>query len=138
MALSRDAPFRAFLLEVIMTFFLVTIVFGVAIKAQHFPDDPRLEPLTAAFAALPISAAVVSMICIGFLTGTGINPARAIGPELLSNSWNRNSWLYYIGPMIGGAIAGLCYEFLLTKRRSSYWKPQGDDVNIQVPSKAAA
>jgi glycerol uptake facilitator-like aquaporin len=128
LALSRDEPFRGLLLEIIMTFFLLTVVFGVGFKAQHFPNDPRLEPLTAAFAALPVTAVVAGMICIGALSGTGMNPARAFGPELLSNNWNKNSWIYYIGPFIGAILAAINYEFILTKHRDSYWRPKGDIV----------
>ncbi len=130
LSLSKDEPLRGLLLEIIMTFILVTVVFGVGIKAQHFPEDPRLEPLTAAFAALPVASAVAAMISAGALTGTGMNPARSFGPELLSNNWNKNSWVYYVGPILGGILAAANYEFVLTKKRESYWRPKGDTTSL--------
>ncbi len=43
------------------------------------------------------------------LTGGAFNPARAFGPELVSNSWS-DAWIYYVGPLAGGAIAALLYD----------------------------
>ena len=43
------------------------------------------------------------------LTGGSFNPARAFGPELVSGSWS-DAWIYYVGPLAGGAIAALLYD----------------------------
>ena len=40
-----------------------------------------------------------------------MNPARAFGPELVQNVWS-NAWVWYLGPLIGGALAALAYEWL--------------------------
>jgi aquaporin TIP len=47
----------------------------------------------------------------GPLTGAAMNPARAFGPELVGNFWG-NAWVYWVGPAIGGVIAGVAYEWL--------------------------
>ena len=39
------------------------------------------------------------------------NPARAFGPELIASSWD-DFWIWYVGPMAGGAIAALLYDEL--------------------------
>jgi hypothetical protein len=40
-----------------------------------------------------------------------MNPARALGPELAGNSWT-GWWIYWIGPIAGGLVAALAYEYL--------------------------
>jgi hypothetical protein len=52
---------------------------------------------------------VFGMLLAYPLTGGAFNPARAFGPELISNSWS-DAWIYYVGPLAGGAIAALLYD----------------------------
>jgi hypothetical protein len=40
-----------------------------------------------------------------------MNPSRAFGPQLADWEW-ADGWIWYIGPLIGGGIAALAYEFL--------------------------
>jgi len=40
-----------------------------------------------------------------------MNPARALGPELVQNFWS-NAWVYWVGPLIGGGLAALAYDRL--------------------------
>jgi aquaporin TIP len=44
-----------------------------------------------------------------------MNPARAFGPELVQGVWS-NWWVWYAGPIVGGAVAALLYEWLYLKR----------------------
>jgi glycerol uptake facilitator-like aquaporin len=50
------------------------------------------------------------------LTGASVNPARSLGPALVSGTW-ANHWIYWIGPLIGGSLAGLVYEYVYMNRR---------------------
>jgi len=118
--LLTDQFLRGFALEIVLTFILVTVYFGVSIKAQHLNEDTGLEPITSLFAHVPIGNAVGACLLAGSLTGGCLNPARALGPELLSWSWQSYSWIYYVGPLIGGVIGGIIFEFILTKPRRSY------------------
>jgi glycerol uptake facilitator-like aquaporin len=43
------------------------------------------------------------------LTGGAINPARVFGPALAVSFWNAH-YVYWLGPLIGGALAGLVYK----------------------------
>ena len=50
----------------------------------------------------------------GPLTGAAMNPARTFGPALVSSHWS-NHMVYWIGPLIGGALAGIIYGRFLIK-----------------------
>jgi aquaporin TIP len=51
----------------------------------------------------------------GPFTGAAMNPARAFGPELVENDWS-NAWVWYVGPVLGGVLAALAYEWLYLRR----------------------
>ena len=53
-------------------------------------------------------------IAEGIGTFTLTNPARTFGPALASAHWN-NHLVYWIGPLLGGALAGLIYGRFLIK-----------------------
>jgi glycerol uptake facilitator-like aquaporin len=45
------------------------------------------------------------------LTGGSLNPARSLGPAIFANVWSHH-YIYWIGPLIGGTIAGGFYRFI--------------------------
>jgi aquaporin TIP len=90
-------------LETVMTFFLVWVVFATA-------ADPR--GTFKSIAGFAIGLTIGADILIGGpLTGAAMNPARAFGPQLVSGEW-ADWWIWYVGPLLGGALAALSYEFL--------------------------
>jgi aquaporin Z len=47
------------------------------------------------------------------VTNTSVNPARSTGVALFAGSWAiRQLWLFWIAPLIGGAVGGLLYRAL--------------------------
>jgi hypothetical protein len=40
-----------------------------------------------------------------------MNPARSLGPALLSGVWN-GQWLYFVAPLLGAALGALLYHWL--------------------------
>ncbi|KAK7337124.1 hypothetical protein VNO77_17684 [Canavalia gladiata] len=95
---------NALVLEIVMTFGLVYTVYATAI-------DPKKGNL-----------GIIAPIAIGFIVGANIllggafdgasmNPAVSFGPSVVSWSWN-NHWIYWVGPLIGGGLAGLIYEVI--------------------------
>lgn len=92
----------ACLVEIVLTFFLVLSIFGAAV-------DKRAPP---GFAGLVIGLVVAMDIWIGGpLTGASMNPARTFGPALVSGNWTAH-WVYWVGPIVGGLIAALIYNYL--------------------------
>lgn len=110
-ALGNGASFgTAVLLEAILTFFLVFAVFGVAVDGRG--------PFKG-IAGFGIGLVLGFDILMGGpLTGAAMNPARAFGPALVSGFWQ--DWLvYWIGPLIGAALAAGVYGYLLLPARSA-------------------
>ena len=96
-------PEAGLLIEAILTFFLVWVVFASA-------ADPR--GTFKSIAGLAIGFTITMDILMGgTLTGAAMNPARALGPELISNTWD-DFWIWYVGPFAGGVIAAVAYELL--------------------------
>ena len=93
------------LIEIILTFLLVFTIFGVAV-------DKRAPK---GFYGLAIGLVLTFDILVGgALTGASMNPARTFGPALVSGFW-QNHLVYWIGPIIGGIVAAVLYNFILLK-----------------------
>ncbi len=57
-----------------------------------------------------------AMVCVEApVSGTSTNPARSLGPEVISGVW-RGWWIYWVGPAIG-ALMGLAVHRLPGLRR---------------------
>jgi aquaporin Z len=91
---------RAVLFEAVGTFFLVWAVFATAV------DDRGPFNKTAGFTiGLTITFGILA---IGPWTGAAFNPARWFGPALATGTWD-NWWVWILGPVAGGIIAGVAY-----------------------------
>jgi MIP family channel proteins len=95
---------QAITLEAIATFFLVFVVFGTAVDKKA----PRIGGLAI---GLTIAA---DILAIGPLTGASMNPARSFGPAFASQVWE-GQLIYWIGPLVGGALAALLYDRLFIR-----------------------
>ncbi|KIX93958.1 uncharacterized protein Z520_10295 [Fonsecaea multimorphosa CBS 102226] len=47
-----------------------------------------------------------------YYTGAGINPARALGPDVVTHSFPTYHWIYWIGPFLGSFVSAVFF-FLL-------------------------
>jgi MIP family channel proteins len=106
--LARDfLPTSGIILEAVMTFFLVIVVFATAV------DERGAFNKIAGFGiGLTIT---MDILTGGPLTGAAMNPARAFGPAVAAHYW-RNHGVYWVGPLIGGVVAGWLYDTLFLKR----------------------
>jgi len=93
---------QALVLEIVMTFGLVYTVYATAI-------DPKKGSL-GTIAPIAIGFIVGANILVGgAFDGASMNPAVSFGPALVSWSWT-HQWVYWVGPLIGGAIAAIVYD----------------------------
>jgi aquaporin Z len=51
----------------------------------------------------------------GHIIGAAMNPARYIGPALMGGGL-QYFWLYWLGPLAGGAAAALLYHCILEEK----------------------
>jgi MIP family channel proteins len=93
----------AFGLEAIMTFFLVWVVFASAVDARG-----TFKSIAGLAIGLTIT---IDVLFGGPFTGAAMNPSRAFGPQLVGDYWS-HAWVWYAGPIAGGTVAALLYEFL--------------------------
>ena len=98
-------PAGGLVAEIVLTFALVFVVFATAVDPKGLG---HLAPLAIGFTILVDHLAGVPM------TGAGMNPARSFGPALVAGAWE-NHWIYWIGPLIGGGVAALVYEFVFLR-----------------------
>ncbi len=93
-------------LEAIFTFFLVTVIFMTAVHKKA----------AAGIQGITIGGMVFLLHIVGVpLTGASMNPARTFGPALASGFWEFH-WVYWVGPIIGGIIAGLIMNYVFVKK----------------------
>ena len=89
----------ALIMEAVMTFFLVLVIFGTVID----PRGPK------AIAPLAIGLIItMDILTGGRITGAAMNPARALGPAIIQQDFT-NWWIYWVGPIIGGLISAFAY-----------------------------
>jgi MIP family channel proteins len=100
---------RGIMIEAILTFFLVFVVFGTGVD-QRF--GARLGGLAIGFTV------ALDILAGGPLTGAAMNPARWLGPAIAQGVFPDPS-VYLVGPVLGAVIAALVWSFVLLERRKS-------------------
>lgn len=98
-------PVIGFVVEAILTFFLVNQVMNAGISGK---------------ATIPGGLAIgfTLVFCIlmgGPLTGASLNPARTLGPAVATGNFS-DLWVYFAGPILGGVAAGLLYKGFFEER----------------------
>lgn len=89
-------------MEIIVTFALVYTVYATA-------ADPKKGSL-GTIAPIAIGFIVGANILVaGPFSGGSMNPARSFGPAVASGNF-AGIWIYWVGPLIGGGLAGLIYS----------------------------
>lgn len=93
--------------ELVLTFAFVMVVMGAT--------DSRAP---AGFAGLAIGLALTLIHLISIpVTNTSVNPARSTGPALFAGGWAIGQlWLFWLAPLIGGAVAGWVYTAVFSER----------------------
>ena len=98
-------PVKGFVLEAIMTFFLANAVMNAGISGKATIPGGLAIGLTLTFCIL----------MGGPLTGGSLNPARSLGPAVMTGNFN-DIWVYLLGPALGGIAAGFLYKGVFEER----------------------
>ena len=94
----------AFVTEVVLTAFFLIVIMG----STH-----KLAPACAAPIAIGLALTLIHLISIP-ITNTSVNPARSTGPALLEGGIALAQLpLFWVAPLIGGALGGWIYRTLL-------------------------
>ncbi len=93
---------QALVWEGVLTFFLMLVIVAVA-------TDTRLVGQGAAVAIG--SAVAMGALVGGPVSGASMNPARSLGPALVSGNLSE-LWIYLVAPPIGAVVAVLLYRYL--------------------------
>nr|XP_023029311.1 neurogenic protein big brain [Leptinotarsa decemlineata] len=114
------APWEIFGIEFILTF---VVVFSYLISMDTYRKWTGTSSLTigstysaCTFASMPY-----------------LNPARSLGPSFVLNRWE-NNWVYWLGPLCGGIVSALIYEYIFNTRRPKQVKESQDDESSSIRS----
>ncbi len=100
---------HAFVLEVVLTFLLVYVIYGTAIDKRG----------AHAIAPLAIGLTITMDILVaGPLTGAAMNPSRFFGPALVQGEW-KDGWVYFLAPAVGAVLASIVQNFILIPREDA-------------------
>ncbi len=101
---SNDFPRRTFVAEMIGTFALAYVVLNVATSAKTAGNS---------YYGLAIGFTVLSMAYVlGPVSGGAFNPAVAIGASVFGVFGWHIIWIYLLGTLVGGAIAGIVFRII--------------------------
>ena len=100
--LPAGSPWQAAGFELLLTAGLMIVIMAVA-------TDTRAVGQAAAFA---IGATVgLEALFAGPISGASMNPARSLGPALVSGTWTAQ-WVYIVAPLLGAVLGALLYRWL--------------------------
>lgn len=113
----------AIVIEALLTFLLVFTVLAVTSKRGETP---------VAGAAIGLVLAIIHLVGIP-LTGTGVNPARSLGPALFAGGEPlEHVWVFLLAPLVGGILAAAVQPWLYA--RESEARP----IKAQEPATSEA
>jgi aquaporin Z len=116
---------NALLLEIILTFFLMFVIFGVAI------DHRTGRAISGLVIGLTIT---MDIFAGGVVSGAVMNPARWFGPAVIQQSFD-NWWIWIVGPVAGAVVAALLYNEVLLSRVPA-GAPPSDRIDPEHPRDA--
>lgn len=103
--LPRGSGLQLFIMEFILTFILMLVICGSAVHGKAIKS----------FAGLAIGLTVgLEAMFAGPITMASMNPARSIGPALVSGNLEY-LWIYIVATILGALLAGFVFSRYITK-----------------------
>jgi aquaporin NIP len=100
---------QSFILEMILTFFLMFVIISVAIGSKE----------QGMFAGLAIGAVVgLEAMFAGPICGASMNPARSLAPAIVSGHLE-HLWIYLIAPVAGAILAIPIWKYLTINNKNN-------------------
>lgn len=99
--LTDKDPLKTIVVEAVLTAFLLFSIFGSAVAGRNGHAVGLAIGLTL----------TMDILMGGYLTGASMNPARTFGPALVTGNL-QYLWMYFVGPLAGGAVAAIVYNTL--------------------------
>ncbi|MEE6472197.1 hypothetical protein FKM82_009530 [Ascaphus truei] len=101
---NSTGPGQAVAVEIILTFQLVLCIFAST-------DSRRSDNVGSPALSIGLSVTLGHLVGI-YYTGCSMNPARSFAPAVIVNRFT-NQWVFWVGPIIGGILASVVYNYLL-------------------------
>jgi len=120
----------ALLGEIVTTFTMVSLLIVFIGFRRLRPFTPGIFPILYAI-MVPLEASI---------SGTSTNPARSLGPALVSGQW-QGWWIYWLGPLVGAFLATLACSFLakrITVAKLYYFDSDRDGLFRRMGSSSLA
>jgi len=92
----------AFVVELVFTAIFVTVILQSS-RSERFGGT--------ALIAIPLTLLAIHFAAIPF-SGSSVNPARTLGPDLVGNTWT-GVWIYFVAPPLGAVIAWLVHTVVV-------------------------
>ncbi|ESZ90878.1 hypothetical protein SBOR_8747 [Sclerotinia borealis F-4128] len=100
---ASTSTVRGVFIEAILTAELVFTIFMLA-KEKH--KATFIAPV-----GIGLALFIAEMVGV-FYTGGSLNPSRSFGPCVVTGSFDKEHWIYWVGPIMGTFIAVFFYKFI--------------------------
>jgi aquaporin Z len=97
-----DGDGTAFWMELLFTTIFVLVILQAS-RSERFG--------VSALVAIPLTLVAIHLAAIPF-SGSSVNPARTLGPDLVGNEWT-GAWVYFVAPPLGAALAWAIHGYLV-------------------------
>jgi len=94
---------QGFFIEAVLT---AELVFTILMLAKEKHKATFIAPV-----GIGLALFIAELVGV-FYTGGSLNPARSLGPCVVTGTWDEEHWLYWIGPAAGALAAVLFYKFI--------------------------
>lgn len=96
-----------FIAETVFTFIFLLVIFGSTSSKNIYGE----------FAGLSIGLSLVLIHIVGIpVTGVSVNPARSIGPAIITGGLAlQQLWLFIVAPVLGSVLSGAFWRYVLDR-----------------------